>query len=63
MGLTESLLEIHLGNKHGADLGDGDDNKVQRFIAMICIIQKTGSDLVPLDHSGCRASLIIIRVS
>ena len=33
IGFSEECLGIHLGNKHDADLGDGDDKKVQQFLA------------------------------
>jgi len=33
IGYSEECLGIHLGNKHEADLGDGDDKKVQHVLA------------------------------
>jgi len=33
IGYSEECLGIHLGNKHDADLGDGDDRKAQQFLA------------------------------
>lgn len=33
IGFSEECLGIHLGNKHDANLGDGDDKKVQQFLA------------------------------
>ena len=33
IGYSEECLGIHLGNKHDADLGDGDDKKAQQFLA------------------------------
>jgi len=33
IGYSEECLGIHLGNKHGADLGDGDGKKMQQLLA------------------------------
>ncbi|KAF9644068.1 hypothetical protein BDM02DRAFT_3103475 [Thelephora ganbajun] len=33
IGYSEECLGIHLGNKHNADLGDGDERKVQQLLA------------------------------
>lgn len=33
IGYSEECLGIHLGNKHDADLGDGDEKKAQQFLA------------------------------
>ena len=33
IGYSEECLGIHLGNKHDADLGDGDGKKAQQLLA------------------------------
>ena len=33
LGYSEECMNIHLGNLHGADLGDGDGVKLQQLIA------------------------------
>jgi hypothetical protein len=59
ISFSEECLGIHLGNKHDADLGDGDDKKMQQFLARqyyfpfvgTCWESFAGAQRDPISHS------------